>query len=148
MARVINSQGNRYTALANADSKELKALKGTLRIPYSQFPPNKVHNGCSYYTTLAMLAAKLLENVDSCEVGKGNAEFALLLVGYADEVKLSIFQIVMEFMFGDAFFRKTNGAAEKVAFDRQFITRNVTLEGDLFQPGGVMTGECFGFYSG
>ncbi|GJX08639.1 mutator type transposase [Tanacetum coccineum] len=48
--------------------EQLKASKGTLIIPYSQFPPNKVNKGCSYYTTPAMLAPKHLENVDSCEI--------------------------------------------------------------------------------
>ncbi|PWA39119.1 RecF/RecN/SMC [Artemisia annua] len=47
-------------------------------------------------------------------VGEGNVEFALLLVSYANEVK--------------------------VAFDRQVKTRSVTSEGDLFQSGGVMSG--------
>ncbi|PWA56383.1 structural maintenance of chromosomes protein 2 [Artemisia annua] len=54
-------------------------------------------------------------------VGEGNAEVALLLVGYANEVK-----IAMEFVFVDTFFCKTNYAAKKKC--------------DVFQPGGVMTG--------
>ncbi|GKD69400.1 structural maintenance of chromosomes protein 2 [Tanacetum coccineum] len=68
-------------------------------------------------------------------VGKGNAEVALLLVGYADEVKNA-----MEFVFGETSVCKTNAAAEKVAFDRRVKTRSVTLEGDLFQSGGLVTG--------
>nr|GEX36858.1 zinc finger, CCHC-type [Tanacetum cinerariifolium] len=68
-------------------------------------------------------------------VGEGNAEVALSLVGYADEVKNA-----MEFVFGETFVCKTNAAAEKVAFDRRVNTRSVTLEGDLFQPGGLVTG--------
>ncbi|KAK9051460.1 hypothetical protein SSX86_028087 [Deinandra increscens subsp. villosa] len=47
--------------------EELKASKGTLIIPYSQFPPSKVNKDCFYQTTPAMLAPKHLENVDSCE---------------------------------------------------------------------------------
>ncbi|GJX90098.1 structural maintenance of chromosomes protein 2 [Tanacetum coccineum] len=41
----------------------------------------------------------------------------------------------------------TNAAAEKVAFDRRVKTRSVTLEGDLFQSGGLITGgsvRCVG----
>ncbi|PWA92536.1 RecF/RecN/SMC [Artemisia annua] len=79
-------------------------------------------------------------------VGEGNAKVALLLVGYANEVK-----IAMEFVFVDTFFCKTNDVAKKVryccfcsiAFGRQVKTRSVTSEGDLFQPGGVMTGGSF-----
>ncbi|KAL8227926.1 hypothetical protein R6Q57_015510 [Mikania cordata] len=47
--------------------EELKASKGTLIIPYSYFPPNKVNKDCFYQTTPAMLTPKQLENVDSCE---------------------------------------------------------------------------------
>ncbi|XP_024993157.1 protein ECERIFERUM 1-like [Cynara cardunculus var. scolymus] len=47
--------------------EQMKASKGTLIIPYSQFPPKKVCKDCFYYTTPSMLAPNYLENVDSCE---------------------------------------------------------------------------------
>nr|GEY07876.1 protein eceriferum 1-like isoform X1 [Tanacetum cinerariifolium] len=47
--------------------EQAKASKGTLIIPYSQFPPKKVRKDCFYYTTPSMLTPKYLENVDSCE---------------------------------------------------------------------------------
>lgn len=46
---------------------QLKASKGTVFIPFSQFPPKKVRKDCLYNNTPAMLAPKHLENVDSCE---------------------------------------------------------------------------------
>ncbi|XP_077223831.1 structural maintenance of chromosomes protein 2-1-like isoform X2 [Tasmannia lanceolata] len=47
-------------------------------------------------------------------VGNGNAELALSLVGYDEEVK--------------------------VAFNRDVFTTSVTLEGDIFEPSGFLTG--------
>ncbi|XP_071718446.1 very-long-chain aldehyde decarbonylase CER1-like [Rutidosis leptorrhynchoides] len=47
--------------------EQMKASKGTLIIPYSQFPPKKERKDCYYYTTPSMLAPKYLQNVDSCE---------------------------------------------------------------------------------
>ncbi|XP_076891069.1 very-long-chain aldehyde decarbonylase CER1-like [Bidens hawaiensis] len=47
--------------------EQMKASKGTLMIPYSQFPPKKLRKDCFYYTTPSMLIPKHLENVDSCE---------------------------------------------------------------------------------
>ncbi|XP_076891081.1 very-long-chain aldehyde decarbonylase GL1-5-like [Bidens hawaiensis] len=47
--------------------EQMKASKGTLIIPYCQFPPKKVRKDCFYYTTPSMLTPKYLENVDSCE---------------------------------------------------------------------------------
>lgn len=50
-----------------SEQEQLKASKGTIFIPFSQFPPKKMRNDCFYNTTPAMLAPKHLENVDSCE---------------------------------------------------------------------------------
>ncbi|XP_058224197.1 very-long-chain aldehyde decarbonylase CER1-like [Rhododendron vialii] len=47
--------------------EQLKAPKGTLFIPYSQFPPKNVRNDCLYHHTPAMLAPSSLENLNSCE---------------------------------------------------------------------------------
>ncbi|KAI3778098.1 hypothetical protein L2E82_07123 [Cichorium intybus] len=68
-------------------------------------------------------------------VGKGNAEVALSLVGYDDEL-----QTAMEYVFGATFVCKTSEAAREVAFNRQVSTPSVTLEGDIFQPSGLLTG--------
>ncbi|KAH7863576.1 hypothetical protein Vadar_019357 [Vaccinium darrowii] len=50
-----------------SEEEQLKASKGTLFIPFSQFPPKKMRKDCLYYNTPAMVAPKHLENVDSCE---------------------------------------------------------------------------------
>ncbi|XP_038682098.1 very-long-chain aldehyde decarbonylase CER1-like [Tripterygium wilfordii] len=48
-------------------AEQLKAPKGTVFIPYSQFPPKKVRKDCFYHSTPAMIVPKSLENMDSCE---------------------------------------------------------------------------------
>ncbi|KAI3817894.1 hypothetical protein L1987_11694 [Smallanthus sonchifolius] len=68
-------------------------------------------------------------------VGKGNAEVALSLVDYDDEL-----QSAMEYVFGSTFVCKTIDAAKKVAFSQQVKTTSVTLEGDIYQPSGLLTG--------
>ncbi|KAM3323174.1 hypothetical protein P3S67_004325 [Capsicum chacoense] len=47
--------------------EQMKAPKGTLFIPYSQFPPRKVRKDCFYFNTPAIITPKHLENVYSCE---------------------------------------------------------------------------------
>ncbi|KAK7386203.1 hypothetical protein VNO78_26245 [Psophocarpus tetragonolobus] len=49
------------------EEEQLKAPKGTLFIPYSQFPPRKCRKDCSYHCTPAMLIPSCVENVHSCE---------------------------------------------------------------------------------
>ncbi|KAF3433156.1 hypothetical protein FNV43_RR24258 [Rhamnella rubrinervis] len=68
-------------------------------------------------------------------VGKDNAELALSLVGYDDELKSA-----MEYVFGSTFVCKTTDAAKEVAFNREIRTPSVTIEGDIFQPSGLLTG--------
>ncbi|XP_019192681.1 PREDICTED: structural maintenance of chromosomes protein 2-1-like [Ipomoea nil] len=68
-------------------------------------------------------------------VGKGNAEVALALIGYDEELKSA-----MEYVFGSTFVCKTTDAAREVAFNREVGIPSVTLEGDIFQPSGLLTG--------
>ncbi|KAK9099646.1 hypothetical protein Syun_026691 [Stephania yunnanensis] len=58
------------------EEEERKAAKGTLFIPFSQFPhPSwKTRKDCSYYSTPAMVIPKALENMDSCEIGVGGGQ--------------------------------------------------------------------------
>ena len=58
-----------------SEDEQLKAPKGTLFIPFSQFPPRKVRKDCFYFNTPAMNIPKHLENVDSCEVRKKSFEY-------------------------------------------------------------------------
>ncbi|XP_051149840.1 very-long-chain aldehyde decarbonylase CER1-like [Andrographis paniculata] len=47
--------------------EQLKAPKGTLFIPFSQFPPKKVRKDGFYYYTPSLLAPTHLKNLHSCE---------------------------------------------------------------------------------
>ncbi|XP_028086529.1 uncharacterized protein LOC114287397 isoform X2 [Camellia sinensis] len=46
----------------------------------------------------------------------------------------------MECVFGSTFVCKTIDAARAVAFNREIGTPSVTLDGDIFQPSGLLTG--------
>ncbi|KAL5720567.1 Structural maintenance of chromosomes protein 2-2 [Ranunculus cassubicifolius] len=67
-------------------------------------------------------------------VGNGNAELALSLVGYEKDVEEA-----MKYVFGSTFVCRSTEAAKEVAFSK-IHTRSVTLEGDVFQPSGLLTG--------
>ncbi|CAJ1948842.1 unnamed protein product [Sphenostylis stenocarpa] len=51
-----------------SEEEQQKAPKGTLFIPYTQFPPKKYRKDCFYHSTPAMLAPSSVENIHSCEV--------------------------------------------------------------------------------
>ncbi|RVW22814.1 Protein ECERIFERUM 1 [Vitis vinifera] len=52
------------------EEEQLKAPKGTLFIPFSQFPPKRMRKDCFYHTTPAMMSPTSFENMDSCEVSQ------------------------------------------------------------------------------
>ncbi|KAM1362959.1 hypothetical protein PS1_028256 [Malus domestica] len=49
------------------EKEQMRAPKGTLFVPFSQFPPKKLRKDCFYHYTPAMKTPASLENVHSCE---------------------------------------------------------------------------------
>ncbi|GAB2290222.1 Very-long-chain aldehyde decarbonylase cer1 [Dionaea muscipula] len=49
------------------EDEQLKALKGTAFIPFSQFPPKKLRKNCIYLDPPAMVAPSSFENLHTCE---------------------------------------------------------------------------------
>lgn len=50
-----------------SEEEQLRAPKGTLFFPFSQFPPKKLRKDCFYHYTPAMKTPTSLENVHACE---------------------------------------------------------------------------------
>ncbi|KAI5344698.1 hypothetical protein L3X38_012575 [Prunus dulcis] len=50
-----------------SEEEQLRAPKGTLFFPFSQFPPKKLRKDCFYHYTPAMRTPTSLENVYACE---------------------------------------------------------------------------------
>ncbi|CAF2123093.1 unnamed protein product [Brassica rapa] len=65
--------------LSKEDQK--KARKGTLFIPFSQFPPSKLRKDCFYHTTPAMIIPDAAQNIDSCENWLGRRVMSAWRVG-------------------------------------------------------------------
>ncbi|KAL3610102.1 hypothetical protein D5086_001122 [Populus alba] len=115
------------TALETLRALEKQLLQnGDLRRRVTIVPLNKIQSH-TVHPRIQQAAVRL--------VGKENAELALSLVGYDEELKTA-----MEYVFGSTFVCKTMDAAKEVAFSREIRTPSVTLEGDIFQPSGLLTG--------
>ena len=69
------------------------------------------------------------------EVGAENAHLSLSLVGYAPEVTAA-----MQYVFGSSFICGTMEQAKVVTFHDQIRTKSVTLDGDMFDPQGTLSG--------
>ena len=73
------------------------------------------------------------------QLSGGDAKLAVSLVTSDDEV-----QNVMAYVFGKAFVCKDAATARRVAFDKGVLTNCVTVEGDLLNPSGLLTGGSRG----
>ncbi|KAL0400934.1 UNVERIFIED_CONTAM: Structural maintenance of chromosomes protein 2-1 [Sesamum latifolium] len=127
VALEVAAGGKLFNVVVDTENTGKQLLqKGGLRRRVTIIPLNKIQSH-PVPQRVKTAAVKL--------VGKGNAEVALSLVGYDPEL-----QSAMEYVFGSTFVCKTIDAAREVAFNKETGTPSVTLEGDIFQPSGLLTG--------
>ncbi|KAK2651266.1 hypothetical protein Ddye_018755 [Dipteronia dyeriana] len=123
----VTAGGKLFNVIVDTENTGKQLLQhGDLRRRVTIIPLNKIQS----YTVPARVQQAAVRLV-----GKENAELALSLVGYSDELKSA-----MEYVFGSTFVCKTTDVAKEVAFNRDTSTPSVTLEGDIFQPSGLLTG--------
>ncbi|PIA59901.1 hypothetical protein AQUCO_00400638v1 [Aquilegia coerulea] len=123
----VAAGGKLYNVVVDTELTGKQLLKsGDLRRRVTIIPLNKIQSHT--VPPRAQQAAVRL-------VGEGNAELALSLVGYDEDV-----QEAMKFVFGSTFVCRSIDAAKEVAFSKEVRTPSVTLEGDIFQPSGLLTG--------
>jgi structural maintenance of chromosome 2 len=65
----------------------------------------------------------------------GKVRTALSLVGYEDEVAKAI-----AYVFNDTLVCDDADTARKVTFSKDILTKSVTLEGDVYDPSGTLSG--------
>ncbi|XP_057456951.1 structural maintenance of chromosomes protein 2-1-like [Lotus japonicus] len=123
----VTAGGKLYNVVVDTESTGKQLLQnGGLKRRVTIIPLNKIQSSV-VPSRVQQVAARL--------VGKENAAVALSLVGYDEDLKTA-----MEYVFGSTFVCKTIDAAKEVAFNREIHSTSVTLEGDIFQPSGLLTG--------
>lgn len=65
----------------------------------------------------------------------GKVDLALSLIGYDDEVNAA-----MEYVFGSTLICEDAATAKQVTFDASVRMKSVTLEGDVYDPSGTLSG--------
>ncbi|KAG7595383.1 Fatty acid hydroxylase [Arabidopsis suecica] len=63
------------------NEEQMKAKQGTLFVPFSHFPPNKLRKDCFYQSTPAMRVPKSAQNIDSCENWLGRRVMSAWKIG-------------------------------------------------------------------
>ncbi|KGN57262.1 structural maintenance of chromosomes protein 2-1 [Cucumis sativus] len=127
MALEVTAGGKMFNVVVDDENTGKQLLQnGDLQRRVTIIPLNKIQSN-PVPPRIQHAATKL--------VGKENAKLALSLVGYDEELESA-----MEYVFGSTFVCKNIDAAKEVAFNRGIHTPSVTLEGDIFQPSGLLTG--------
>ncbi|KAJ2936738.1 hypothetical protein H1R20_g347, partial [Candolleomyces eurysporus] len=99
--------------------------KGNLRKRVTLIPLNKI--------SPRTIAPEKLRQAE--KIAPGQVRTALSLVDYPQDVAKAI-----EFVFGDTLICDTSDIANKVTFNPNVMTKSVTVEGDVYDPSGTMTG--------
>lgn len=107
---------------------KLLLQKGALRSRVTILPLNRISSRCTD-------PAKVEYARDLAASKGSHANLALELVGFEEEVRRA-----MEYTFGNVIICDNSEVAKEIAFDKRVRNRTVTLEGDSFDPSGVMTG--------
>lgn len=119
--------GRLYNVVVDTHVTGEKLLKhGKLQRRFTIIPLNKV--------SARSIPADVVQHAKRL-VGPDNAHLALSLVGSDQDVFKA-----MEYVFGKTIVCDVMDNAKKVAFDPKVKTRTVTLDGELFDPSGTLTG--------
>ncbi|RDD42260.1 Structural maintenance of chromosomes protein 2 [Trichoplax sp. H2] len=120
--------GNKlYSVVVDTEETGKQLLKnGQLKRRFTIIPLNQIASSSISEKTVA--AARRL-------VGKENVHTALSLVGYDNELEAA-----MSFIFGSTLVCNNIDNAKIVTFNEDVKKRTVTLEGDILNPSGTLTG--------
>ncbi|XP_011261694.2 structural maintenance of chromosomes protein 2 [Camponotus floridanus] len=123
----IAAGGKLYNIIVDTETTSKRILQhGQLQQRVTIIPLNRVSGKFMDQQTIA-LAEKL--------VGKDNVQPALTLLDFPDEIRPA-----MNWIFGQIFICKDMETAQKIAFHERIMKKCVTLEGDLFDPAGTLSG--------
>ncbi|XP_077576022.1 structural maintenance of chromosomes protein 2 [Stigmatopora nigra] len=119
--------GRLYNIVVDTEVTGEKLMdKGELQRRYTIIPLNKISA-----KTLNDRVVKAAKNL----VGENNVHTALSLVGFEADISKA-----MQYVFGSTLVCDTLDNAKRVAFDKQVMTKTVTLGGDVFDPQGTLSG--------
>lgn len=123
----ICAGGRLYNVVVDtAETSKQLIQNGRLRKRYTVIPLNKIK---AFKASAEKIGA-------AQRAAPGKANLALSLIGYDEEVA-----VAMEFVFGNTFVCEDAATAKLVAFkDGGPRTRSVTLEGDVYDPQGTLSG--------
>ncbi|KAI8976364.1 condensin complex subunit SMC2 [Trametes punicea] len=122
----ITAGGRLYNVVVESDEVGKQLLQnGRLKRRVTLIPLNRIESFRVHPSKVAQA---------ECMSG-GKARLALALIGYPDEVANAMF-----FVFGGTFICDDAATAKQITFSREIGVRSVTLDGDVYDPSGTLSG--------
>ncbi len=122
----ICAGGRLYNVVVDSSETGTQLLQnGKLRKRVTIIPLNKI----------AAFKASAVKIGAAQNLAPGKVDLALSLVGYHEEVLAA-----MEYVFGSTLVCEDAETAKKVTFDPAVRMKSVTLEGDVYDPSGTLSG--------
>uniref|UniRef100_A0A8V0XSF3 Structural maintenance of chromosomes protein n=1 Tax=Gallus gallus TaxID=9031 RepID=A0A8V0XSF3_CHICK len=119
--------GKLYNIVVDTEATGKKILeKGQLKHRYTIIPLSKISAKCIGHEIISL--AKNL-------IGHREVHIAISLIDYNSEL-----QKAMEYVFGTTLVCSSMDNAKKVTFDKRIMRKTVTLQGDIFDPQGTLSG--------
>ena len=123
----VTAGGKLYQVVVDSEKTgELLLKKGGLQRRVTIIPLNRIQ-----HRTLPPAKVMQAQRV----APRGSVQLALTLVGYEESVQEAI-----EYVFGSTLVCESLEVARKVTFHPSIRARSVTVEGDVFEPSGVVEG--------
>ncbi|KAI8973317.1 hypothetical protein BDF20DRAFT_824084 [Mycotypha africana] len=122
----ICAGGRLYNVVVEDEKVGAQLLdNGRLRRRWTLIPLNKIQG--------QKIPDEVLAKAE--QIAPGKVSLALSLLGYDDEVYRA-----MEWIFGTTFICKDAQAAKDVTFNKNIRMKSVTLDGDIYDPSGTLSG--------
>ncbi|TBU44815.1 condensin complex subunit SMC2 [Dichomitus squalens] len=122
----ITAGGRLYNVVVESDEVGKQLLQnGRLKRRVTLIPLNRIE---SFRVSPAKIQA-------AERISGGKARLALSLIGYADEVANAMF-----YVFGGTFICDDAQTAKQITFSREVGVKSVTLDGDIYDPSGTLSG--------
>ncbi|KAL4797066.1 RecF/RecN/SMC [Aspergillus venezuelensis] len=122
----ICAGGRLYNVVVDSSDTGTHLLqKGKLRKRVTIIPLNKIS---SFRASAEKIGA-------AQKLAPGKVDLALSLIGYDDEVTAA-----MNYVFGNTLISNDADTAKKVTFDPAVRIKSVTLDGDVYDPSGTLSG--------
>ncbi|KAJ3117966.1 Structural maintenance of chromosomes protein 2 [Phlyctochytrium bullatum] len=129
IALEIAAGGKLYNVVVDTEATAAELLKrGHLTRRVTFIPVNKINPNLMRKEKLQI----------AYDLAPGKAELALNVLNFDPAITPAV-----QYVFGNTLICQDNATAQKLTFDKRIMTRSVTVNGDVYDPSGTLSGGSY-----